>query len=99
MAPTFESEIFDGETFEKQHDGTRLARQLTAVRAYMNDGRWHTLGEIAAAVRAPQASVSARLRDLRKDRFGARVVERRHRHARERGIFEYRLVPTEEIQK
>lgn len=54
----------------------------------MKDGSWHTLPEIAAGTGDPEASISARLRDLRKPRFGSYVVDRRRRS---QGLFEYRL--------
>ena len=44
----------------------------------MADGQWRTLKEIAAATGAPEASVSARLRDLRNERFGGYAVEREY---------------------
>ena len=40
----------------------------------------------------PQASISARLRDLRKPRNGGYVIERRRRGEAAKGIFEYRMV-------
>jgi hypothetical protein len=80
---------FGGETYEPERDHDRLARQLRAVRLLMLDHEWRTLGEIAAVVGAPEASVSARLRDLRKDKFGGYIVERRYVY---RGLFEYRVL-------
>jgi hypothetical protein len=53
----------------------------------MADGFWYTLQEISLAVKAPEASVSARLRDLRKPPFNL-IVERRRRSA---GTHEYRV--------
>jgi len=79
---------FDGPTFDRALDGARLTGQLHRVLAVMRDGRWRTLREIAALVRGSEAGVSARLRDLRKARFGAHVVERRRRFG---GLFEYRV--------
>ncbi len=70
-------------------DGARLASQLDRVKALMLDSRWRTLGAIRAAVGGTEQSVSARLRDLRKPRFGAFTVERR-RVAE--GLFEYRVL-------
>lgn len=81
--------LFDGQTYEPDRDGERLFRQARLVWRVMRDGQWRTLYEIAARVGAPSQSVSARLRDLRKKRFGAHTVERRHIG---QGIFEYRLV-------
>jgi len=84
--------MFDGETFDPKFDEDRLARQLGRVWNAMQDSRWRTLHEIAGITGDPEASISARLRDLRKPRFGAYVVERNRRGEAERGIFEYRLL-------
>ena len=78
----------DGETFEPDKDRARLNRQALAVFNLMIDGRWRTLAEISRATAHPEASVSARLRDLRKEKFGKFTVERSRR---DRGLFEYRL--------
>lgn len=79
---------FDGETYEHDKDQSRLAAQLGRVRMLMADARWRTLEEISAVTGDPPASVSARLRDLRKERFGKHQVDRRRRT---KGTFEYRL--------
>ena len=79
---------FDGETYEPARDRDRLRAQLDDVRMFMWDGDWHTLDQISVATSHPPASVSARLRDLRKSKFGAFVVEREYV---ERGLFRYRL--------
>lgn len=82
---------FDGITYSPEHDGRRLTKQLQAVQKLMSDGRWRTLPAISRIVGAPEASVSARLRDLRKPKFGGFTVERRSQGDRTRGLFEYRL--------
>lgn len=71
-------------------DFGRMAKQRIAVLAIMSDGAWHTLRELAERTGAPEASVSARLRDLRKPQHGGRTVTRR-RAAPERGLFLYKL--------
>lgn len=81
---------FDGQTYDPAQDRDRLARQLRAVWYFMADGHWRTLAEIAEAVAAPEASVSARLRDLRKPKFGAWTVER-ERVREQHGLHRYRL--------
>lgn len=81
---------FSGATYEPNTDKGRLTDQLGKVRRVMMSGGWFTLAQIAEKAEAPQASVSARLRDLRKQRFGAYAVERRGVHGRP-GLFEYRL--------
>jgi hypothetical protein len=79
----------DGATYDHQRDARRLACQHNRVLAFMRDSKWHALSEIAEATGDPEASISARIRDLRKPRFGSYVVERRYV---ERGLFEYRLL-------
>lgn len=85
--------FFDGVTYEHARDGARLGDQMMAVLSVMADGQWRTLKQLAAAVDAPEASVSARLRDLRKPRFGGHRVERRYVC---KGCFTYQLVVREE---
>lgn len=82
---------FDGKTYEAPLDYERLGRQLLAVLSVVKDGRWRTLSEVAAETGEPEASISARLRDLRKEKFGGHTVERRRRGEEKRGLFEYRL--------
>jgi hypothetical protein len=79
----------DGSTFHQERDGARLERQHAKVFEYMRYGGWHTLEAISEATGAPQASVSARLRDLRKPRFGGHTVEREYVR---RGLWRYKLV-------
>lgn len=81
---------FGGKTYCPVIDKGRLVRQLWKVKRLMLDGRWRTLEEIAEATESPPASVSARLRDLRKDKFGGYVVERR-RKTPGSGLYEYRV--------
>ena len=84
---------FDGASFDPAADGARLNRQLRAVFDAMRDGHWHTPEEIAAKTGVGWASASARLRDLRKEKFGAFRVHRQRRGDAERGLFEYRVLP------
>lgn len=79
--------MFDGKTYEHS-DGPRLGVQLAQVASLMRDGQWRTLYEIAHATGYPTQSVSARLRDLRKPRYGSHPVERRRVSA---GVFQYRV--------
>ncbi len=82
---------FDGETFDAQKDGARLKTQLHRVRHLMVDGSWRTLEEIRQNLEAPYSSVpaiSARLRDLRKEKHGGwEVLSRR----RTKGLWEYQV--------
>jgi hypothetical protein len=79
---------FDGFTYEPPKDESRLRTQLWRVFVTMTDEREHTLAELAETTGGSEASVSARLRDLRKPRFGAWVIQRRRIVG---GLFGYRL--------
>ena len=82
---------FDGPDLTAQ-DTERLSSQLLRVERLMRDGEWRSLAQIALEVGGSEAGVSARLRDLRKPRFGGWRVERRKVYC-ESGWFEYRLLP------
>ncbi len=60
---------FDGDDYNRQRDHIRLSTQLDRVYRVVRDGKWYTLAEIAAKTNSPEASVSAQLRNLRKDKF------------------------------
>lgn len=85
--------LFDGRTYKAERDGQRLNTQLEAVRRVLSDGRWRTIAEIRRelsgwGIDASEASISARIRDLRKAKFGAYQVERRYI---EDGLWAYRI--------
>ena len=80
---------FDGATFQPERDGYRLTRQLDRVKELMLDGQWRSLSDITSVVGGSEAGVSARLRDLRKPRNGAFVVNKRYV---DDGLFEYQLL-------
>lgn len=100
LLPGFEpAPQFDGETFDSKLDGARLGSQLKAVEQVLLDGGWHTIPQIALQLRkrtiaCTEPSISARIRDLRKERFGGYTVARRR--ADKDGLFEYRISPTGE---
>jgi biotin operon repressor len=79
---------FDGATFDPGIDAARLGKQLLAVATFMADREWHTLAEIAAATGYGEASVSARLRDLRKTKFGGHKIE--NLRWKESGLWHYK---------
>jgi hypothetical protein len=80
---------FDGSTYDRARDQKRLNRQLDKVFHIVKHGKWITLSRIAEVTGEPEASISARLRDLRKPRFGGHTIERRYIEC---GLFEYRMV-------
>lgn len=78
----------DGTTFDRARDGKRLDGQMADVFGFMSDGQWHTLAEISRGTGHPEASVSSRIRDLRKPKFGGfRLTTEFVR----RGLWRYRL--------
>lgn len=84
---------FDGKTYEPLFDKARLNTILGRVWNLMRDHEWRTLSEIKEITGGSEASVSARLRDLRKERFGSLEVERRRRGPAADGLWEYRIRP------
>lgn len=80
---------FGGSTYNPERDFERLSGLLSKVYDLMSDGVERSLKQIANATGGTEASVSARLRDLRKEQYGSHVVERRHV---ENGFYLYRLV-------
>lgn len=81
--------LHDGATFEPERDGKRINKQLQEVYAAMQDGQWRTLYRLHTMTGHPEQSLSARLRDLRKTKFGGYTVERRRAHG---GTWEYRVL-------
>jgi len=78
-----------GITFDPERDGARINRQRMAVWRAMSDGQWHTLRELSKTTGHPEASISARLRDFRKVRYGAHTVLRQYVF---NGLWEYRVI-------
>lgn len=79
---------FDGSTFNPALDGARLSKQLERVYSVLQSEHWFTLAEIANITCDPESSISARLRDLRKSRFGSHKIQRQRRT---QGLWEYRM--------
>lgn len=82
---------FDGATYDRAADRMRLTTQLRRVLQYMLGRGWTPLHQIAAALAEPEGSVSARLRDLRKPKFGEYVVI--SRRSTDGGTWEYVVLP------
>lgn len=76
---------FHGATYLEGRDGARLNAQCQRVFNVMSTGAWHTLASLSMATGDPQASVSARLRDLRKHGY---TVDKEYL---ERGLWKYRM--------
>ena len=71
-------------------DPEQHRKQLGAVWRVMHDRGWWTLRNISKRTGYPEQSVSARIRDFRKERFGGHTVDRIYQGD---GVFIYRLIP------
>jgi len=80
---------FDGITYDAR-DCERLTGQVGRVFELMRDGKWRSLSQIMHRVRGTsEAGISARIRDLRKEKWGMHTVEHRRLAG---GLWEYRLL-------
>lgn len=92
QADLFQDAQFNGSDYVPALDQKRLTGQIQRVHECMIDGKFRTLGEIEAITGDPQASISAQLRHLRKERFGSYTLNKQRRGNRENGLFEYQLI-------
>jgi len=81
-----------GDTFDRAFDFARLNAQQSRVFNVMRDGKFRTLAEIHNLTGDPEASISARLRDLRRTEFGGMTVDRM-RQTDGGGTWIYRIDP------
>lgn len=86
---------FDGPEYSPEFDKGRLTGQIQRVYAAMVGGQWRTLSEIEEITGDPQASISAQLRHLKKEKFGSHMLHKRPRGHRSMGLWEYCLHPSE----
>jgi len=84
---------FDGDDYVEERDYKRLKTQLEVITEYMEDAGFKTLDEIARDTGYRSASISAQLRNLRKEKFGSRNVSRKHIG---NGLYSYKLEATNE---
>jgi hypothetical protein len=82
---------FNGPAYNRNLDQERLSGQILRIFFLMRDSAWRSLPEIAASTGDPEASISAQLRHLRKERFGSHTIEKRRRGDESSGLWEYRM--------
>jgi hypothetical protein len=88
---------FDGFHYEPKKDRYRLIGQIEEIYKIMQKHstdmfgteKWMTVGEISIHTEFREASISAQLRNLRKEKFGGHDIQGRYRKSTR--IFEYRL--------
>lgn len=81
---------FYGAGITTQEDVKRVKGGLKKIYLFVRDGKWHTLRRISAETGVPEASVSAGLRSLRREKYGAHTIQREHIGS---GLHVYRFVP------
>lgn len=86
---TAQPSLFDGETYDPALDEDRLATALGRVYQVLSDGTWYTIAQVAHLAQCSEAGASARMRDLRKWRFGHHIIERQRVSG---GLWRYRMV-------
>lgn len=57
----------------------------------ISDGQWHTLDALVESCGGTHASIYARLRDLRKKKFGEHKISSRRKGSKWKGVWQYRL--------
>ena len=87
-----ENPDFDGSNYNRDLDKVRLAGQMKSIFYVMKDSEWRTLNEIAEITGFGEASISAQLRNLRKEKFGSHIVNKRRRGEKNKGLWEYQLI-------
>ena len=79
---------FNGSDYKPERDNKRLTGQIERVYNVMKDGKERSLVDISDATGDPEASVSAQLRHLRKERFGGHVIKKSYVT---NGLYLYRM--------
>ena len=80
---------FDGWTYDEAQDQKRLGTLLIRVYNVLKDGQPHTLPELVLKCGGSETGVSAKIRDLRKARFGGHTIEATRKHG---GTWAYKLL-------
>lgn len=82
---------FDGDRINPSLDNPRLRGQLLRVFEVLKRGGWWTYREIADITGDPETSISAQIRNLRKEKCGGFKVPGRHRGEPKNGLWEFHL--------
>lgn len=92
--PLFPPYPVGGATYVPELDEARLGAQQRRVLDLMKDGQWRSLRAIAQVTGDPEASISARLRQVNQWPI-SEVWRMEHRRVGDpkRGHWEYRVIP------
>jgi predicted transcriptional regulator len=83
---------FEGSDFNPVFDQKRLSTQLLEIFSLMQDKTFRTLSEIEKITGHGQSSISAQLRNLRKQKFGSHTLNKKRRGQGSQGLFEYQII-------
>lgn len=83
-------DAFDGKTYDPTDDYDRLKTCLEKVKHLMTKpyGQWWTLAELSRKTGSSESGISARIRDLRKEKNGSHQVESVRENG---GLWKYRV--------
>jgi hypothetical protein len=87
--------LFDGVTISPQVDDGRLTILQGRVYSYLRSHDWVTLRQLSEACRGTETSVSARIRDLRKPRWGEHEIQACH--ASGDGVWRYKMISSKQL--
>jgi hypothetical protein len=87
--------LFDGVTISPQVDDNRLTILQGRVYSYLRQHDWVTLRQLSEACNGTETSVSARIRDLRKSRWGSHEIHTCH--VTGDGVWRYKMVSDKEL--
>lgn len=88
---------FSGADYQPELDESRLRGQIKRIFNVLRVSGWVTVDEIRKTILReldiddPATSISAQIRNLRKDSFGGFVVHRRRRGNNNKGLYEFKL--------
>jgi len=85
---------FDGLDARTEPDRIRLSGQCLDIYNILLDGKWHTVAEIEQLTGFMGTSISAQIRNLRKDRFGCHDIEKKMVNNRA----EYQMTPNKQVR-
>lgn len=94
----FENAKFSGSDYVPENDQKRLTGQIEEIYKVLLNTKdfdthcWWTLEELGNETGYLHTSISAQLRNLRKESFGSHIIEKRHRGDLKIGLWEYRMV-------
>jgi len=88
----FNQPEFDGAVYVPHYDKKRLTGQLERIFNLMKDGKFRTVNQIHDVLGYPQASISAQLRNLKKERYGGHGLEKQHVGDRANGLWEFKII-------